>query len=196
METLIEMNKKLNYSIILTGDFNLSPNHPTYYYLTTNNIPIDNLNKFLTPADHNDPDMNSLTKVVSEGVNGWKHRNREPESQEDFNRLEEVSKILESSKNFPPMKSLYSDYRELMKDRVTYNETRWVGEPPFTSYATWKGVIDYIFVWPVRDEKKKSLIPTKIREIPPEEFIKELVGLPNDFYASDHFYIQAEFVLQ
>ena len=89
---------------------------------------------------------------------------------------------------------MYSHYEALNPQLYADDKIRWKNEPPFTSYATWKGVIDYIFQWPI--SSKNTLIASKIREIPPDEYIREHYGLPNDLYGSDHFYIQCEFVLK
>jgi mRNA deadenylase 3'-5' endonuclease subunit Ccr4 len=123
-------------------------------------------------------------------VHGWKHRDRQPETQEDHDRIAEVAKYAKYAKEaFPPLSSVYSNYEDLMPN--LYENVKWNKEPPFTSYATWKGVIDYIFVWPIED----GIVPMRIKEIPPEDYIKEYVALPNDLYGSDHFFIQCEFVL-
>ena len=164
---------------------------------------------FLTPKDHNELESKNLNKIVSDGVNGWDHRNRAISSELDEIRMKEVKEILENSKKFPEVISTYGRYEELVPEVYKNFHGRWKGEPPFTSVGTsWTGtrnfsefsfnflvgVNDYIFAWGLN--KYKYMVPIEISEMPTEEFMKELVGLPNDLYASDHLYVQAKFVIQ
>lgn len=196
-DELLAMNTDLNFNAILCGDYNTSPNQPTYNFMVDRpGMKSERLLKFLTPKDHNDGDRNSLTKIVNEGVNGWKHNNRNPESELDFKRLDEVAKILEHANNFPLCKSLYGNYTTLVPESKDAS-ARWEGEPSFTSYALWKGTIDYVFLFPTRKEENSSpsMVPKAIRALPSAKELEPLIGLPNDKFGSDHLYLQAELVL-
>ena len=56
------------------------------------------------------------------------------------------------------------------------------------------GTVDYIFQWKIN--KNSKIIAQSICEIPPtSSFEAPDKGIPNDSYASDHFYVQCKFQL-
>jgi mRNA deadenylase 3'-5' endonuclease subunit Ccr4 len=69
LKAIKEVNSRHNFSAILCGDFNTSPEQMMYYYFVHKEIPADGMLKFLTPADHAQKDSNDLAKVVDDGVN-------------------------------------------------------------------------------------------------------------------------------
>jgi len=186
LEELDILGKQFNFPIISGGDYNIAPDSPIYQFLTSRSIPKDCFNKFLLPSDHNDPEINSLMKTVEDSMSGISFE-RQPSTQQDLKRMDDVKELLDNSKNLPLMHSVYHNYTSL--DPNASKSEFWTGEPSYTSFSVWKGTLDYIFI--VQGERK--IIPQALLEIPSVNELSKQVGLPSDFYPSDHIPIQCKF---
>jgi len=195
LNRLISVNSSLGYPCIVCGDFNSAPDTNIYRFLTQHLIPEDQFARFLLPTDHNDPDSNHLTKIVSSSIDGTlsqEYKNRTVKSPSEVLRIQQLKELLENSKKFPLLKSAYSNYTDL--DKSMTPSKYWNGEPAYTSYAGWKGTLDYIFLLD-GEETKKSLKLTAILSIPEERLLSEQTGLPSEKFPSDHLSIGATFQL-
>jgi len=186
-EEMLQFNSDLNYSVILCGDFNASPDDLLYNFLTRREISLAEYGHFLKPKN----DSNNLMKVVQESLDlAAAHLEvvaRIPESEEDHHRLAQFHELMEyANKNLPLLESAYQNYTKLVN--VKPNQY-WDGEPPFTSYSAWKGTLDYIFTF----KGQTSLILKRILELPKEDEVNVQTALPNDTQPSDHLYLIGEF---
>lgn len=146
--------------------------------------------RFLLPEDHGQPDSNHLIKLVESSLNGTldELNNRKASSERDKKRLEEVAQFLSDAKKYPLLHSVYRNYTDLVPVKPC---EFWSGEPPYTNYTTWKGTLDYIFIFPIKKEveEAKSLELIGVLEIPPEELLSKQTALPSDIFPSDHISI-------
>jgi len=140
-----------------------------------------------------------LIKVVETSLNGTLHDGlvlRNADSEEAKQRLEQLETLLTNSKQWPLLRSVYGNYTTLVPS-VKSNEY-WTGEPPYTNFTAWKGTLDYIFMFPIKQEhekEKESLLLRSILEIPPENVLNIQTALPSDTFPSDHISIGCTFEL-
>jgi len=191
LDHLISANKPLNFHTLVVGDFNSSPDTIIYSYLTKQELIEHKILSFLLPEDHNDPDSNHLMKVVSDsmqdGFFAKSYSERNLQSEDGQKRMKDLELLMEDSKKFPLLKSAYSNYTQLTGSKPS---EYWTGEPAYTNYTVWKGTLDYIFIFPIRNNSNnqiKDIFVRSILEIPSEEVLG--VGLPNDTFSSDHLSI-------
>ncbi|ORX64066.1 hypothetical protein BCR32DRAFT_298229 [Anaeromyces robustus] len=183
-ENVTEKKNLNKWPVLMCGDFNTSPDQKLYKIITQHNL--------------KEEDYKDLEPVV-----------------EDYNKEKEipVSEFIEKINEFPIGKSSYSSYRDndpqhtinpsWEKDKEYYK-----GEPTYTTYCTWKGTLDYIFLMDDNDFNYKNneknndenqnnitlnptyLTVTKNLNIPECKVLEP--GLPNLSFPSDHICIMNE----
>lgn len=92
--------------------------------------------------------------------------------------------------SYPPLYSLYSNYESMLGDRYEVANERgrlWNGEPSFTTFAQWKGTLDYIFV--VQAETGPKLVGSELKLLPLAADL--LPSIPNEKFGSDHVMLRA-----
>jgi hypothetical protein len=135
LEEAAAMNKDLNFSVLLCGDLNASPDTIVYDMLTKRQCTNKDYSLFLLPKDHFTDTANNLSLIVNESLSGTLRKDLENRelSDEDKKRLEDAEKFMEETyKKFPPLYSVYSTYTSLTD--TPKPSDLWQGEPAYTRY--------------------------------------------------------------
>jgi CCR4-NOT transcription complex subunit 6 len=155
---------KYDFSCILAGDFNFTPDDLEYAYITGN----------LSFKEIYELQMPEIQKIQVNVVR--------PEFFLDHSKLIEVIGKIISTMKIQKFESSYCDYTNILKSNHK-NMELYKGEPAYTLSA---GLcLDYIFF--TGDQLKVR----NILKIPDEECFGE--GTPNDEFSSDHICIMTEF---
>jgi len=190
LERLSGFQSSLNCSWpwIICGDFNTCPNDVPYNFLTKRDLPESIYYRMLAPLHQ----TNNLLNVVNASIEGHleeQFQQRKAENEEDFQRIREIKELLSKAKaELPLLISAYQNYCDL--DSEIKPHSHWYGEPPYSVFGNWKGVLDYIFI-----TQNSSLKILRILEIPKEDVLGKNVGIPSDIFPSDHISLMSELFL-
>jgi mRNA deadenylase 3'-5' endonuclease subunit Ccr4 len=184
IESAVERKHLNKWPVLMCGDFNTTPDQALYKLITEHKL-TESECQDLEPIIEND------VKVTSD--------------------LLSTTYLIEKIKEFPIGKSSYGSYRDNdpnhtinpnWNNKIEYFK----GEPTYTTYCTWKGTLDYVFL--MDDNKFKyndknisenfkdiSFQPTyltvrKNLNIPNSNLLEP--GLPNLSYPSDHIGLMNE----
>lgn len=165
-----------SWPIVLCGDFNTEPMDAPYKLLTRTDLPLSReLLDTCRVVEHDGShrDCEGGEKDMDTGF---------PDHTPEF--------LIEKILSFPPCRSAYADYEgNVGKERYELNPDRgrqWSGEPSFTTFADWKGTLDYILL---SDSGRHELKEISISPLPPVNDL--LPGLPNERHGSDHLPLRA-----
>jgi len=177
-ENVTEKKKINKWPVLMCGDFNTSPDQELYKLLTQHNL--------------NEKDYKNLEPVFEGDIK---------------NNSIPVSELIKKIKEFPMGKSSYASYRDNDLHHTINpswkNKEYFKGEPTYTTYCSWKGTLDYIFLMDDNDfnynKNNKNqdvtlnptyLTVTKNLNIPECKVLEP--GLPNLSFPSDHICIMNE----
>ncbi|KAJ2964133.1 hypothetical protein NQZ79_g991 [Umbelopsis isabellina] len=168
-------HSNINWSYILAGDLNTTPTDPTYPSV---------IGKPLTNVQESWLEWSRREIMEDEEIPDNIETAAAPPKPTDIdnNRLVPTKKFLESIRNYPALKSVYSEY-----GKIDEYDVQIYGEPKFTHYGTFfKGTLDYIFISVDTKLECKELL-----RLPNEKDMEP--GLPNGLFGSDHVPLMCRF---
>lgn len=164
-------------------DWNFCPDSPQYCLLFKHEISPTSLKSLLKSCIYTPSEVAAPPTLVS------------LRSEEEEEKLS-VSKLVDLVQDLPKLISFYNDYQNLDKNHSVdpimvangnYKET-WEGEPYYTTFAGWKGTLDYLCTF--KDIQPQKMVVTKLLEIPHYKLLGN--GIPNELFGSDHVSLMAE----
>ncbi|KAL0088942.1 Endonuclease/exonuclease/phosphatase [Phycomyces blakesleeanus] len=152
----------IEWTPLLIGDFNTSPEDPAYSALT----------------------RKPLTDVQWKALEDSRRKfGDESEPSESLVNCVSPQELVEDINNTLPFHSIYNCYGEI--DNVLSGSC---GEPKFTNYsAVYIGTLDYLFI---ENNALDKCFVTEVLEIPSEDMLKP--ALPNKNFGSDHLCLIAK----
>ncbi|KAJ1968336.1 RNA exonuclease ngl2 [Dispira parvispora] len=214
---------------VLCGDFNSSPAEGLYSAFHHTGVTAhDSLVQDLVTSFELDPRLAGMAKPPTAEPASTPDIQpavvEDPRLMTSQQQREWVIQLMRAHQSYPPIRSVYQKYEEVDPQHyalaetaestgqpfftkygfhplVGYQPKQWAGEPRFSNYGVYRGLLDYIFYrQPSRPLKAQSesnhhdcLQPVGVLSIPPESTL--LPGIPNDAFGSDHISLLAVFVL-
>ncbi|KAJ1927477.1 RNA exonuclease ngl2 [Tieghemiomyces parasiticus] len=216
-QAVAEVNAALGdrLPVVMAGDFNTLPDDPLYAVLHGHPLTPEITATLLTSIAQDprlrtlqfDPERQRyLCFPTTPGPDGQPELPAAPLLPVDRQR-DLVAALWATTACTPPVTSAYRHYRRLdpahyvpldpaergeaVDIQYFYNEGTWSGEPRFSVYTEFCGLLDYLFVGspaPVRDQGS-GLRVQALLSLPPESRL--LPAIPNLIFGSDHLSLMA-----
>eukprot|EP01119_Soliformovum_irregulare_P024213 TRINITY_DN8627_c0_g1_i1.p1 TRINITY_DN8627_c0_g1~~TRINITY_DN8627_c0_g1_i1.p1 ORF type:complete len:387 (+),score=90.20 TRINITY_DN8627_c0_g1_i1:63-1223(+) len=181
------INSSLNFHAFLLGDLNAGPTSGVYKLMTGRSILPDEYPQYLMPTER----TKNIMSIIDHAHQGTLWENTQDiSSPSSIQRISELEHAMSIFKQIPSMRSAYENFTKITKCKKhdEYPDDIW--EPPYTNYTTWKGTLDYIFHFPIRDGG--CVMIRSILDIPGPDVCGAQGGLPSDIFGSDHLSLMAD----
>jgi len=186
-------NNNNNYNILYINiNFYIIIINVNIFFIDFNTMPDQEIYKLITKKELTEEELKALEPII------------EPETDIKNNPIT-ATELINKIKEFPEGKSSYASYRDNDPNHTVnpaWEKEYFKGEPTYTTYCSWKGTLDYIFLMNDNDFKYEKdhntditfnpsyLNVTKNLNIPDCKDLEP--GLPNLRFPSDHICIMNE----
>jgi len=216
-------NQAFQYSVVMCGDFNTTPDSQNYGFLSTrtampalDQLSYEQLASLLWVLPTSSPALAAFATNLEIPLGDYESLKFLPVGSAERakaegelktllacddirQRLQNIAQVYESNQASPLFLSAYHDYMELVPEHLAPKPSVYFkGEPSYTNYrAGWFSTLDYLFTpHPLLLPLGPSvLLRHRLLEVPKDDVVSSNVALPNDYFSSDHLCVMCEYDL-